>query len=489
MAVRVGYRRPPITSRRFTTLEEANVIIQSMSRDMEELRRGLGRVINKHADSMPVHPEDFLSLVSDGEWQVAVQAAFDTMKVSGGIVSLLPRSYRIATGVTLDLSGFSDDTDELGVSIIGAGSGATELLWAGGAGNCLTVQGGSTGAELHLHSLFQGFKITPTTVKTGTGLKVDMGAFAQFEDLFLFKMDRGMDLTDVLSSRFFNCRYRLNNEGLMANANVAVSSPNALDFYGCHFGSNSEFGASFINPANVSFFGGSIESNGVTGIAADRFGLKLLNAGPAGGLGLSVYGTYFERNVDKADIWLVQGANEASYMISGANFNRVSSSDFVTNNIRVDQGVLDGDGKLTLSGCAFNKYNTYVANSGRPYVKINDNGNFDFDDPGTFYEDSIERPVKPSGQLFARCRFNGTGSPPTPTREVNVASISKTAAGDYTLTFKRAGRMGTKEIAGSVNGVGFITKFAEGTGSVRVRIYSDAGALTDFTVISVFVYE
>lgn len=96
---------------------------------------------------------------------------------------------------------------------------------------------------------------------------------------------------------------------------------------------------------------------------------------------------------------------------------------------------------------------------------------------------------------FARCSFDGTLASPTPSRGYNVASVTKNATGDYTVTFTAAGEVAAKQAFVTVNGAGFGTKFSETASTVRIRTYDGSnnidamGTLKDFSSVDIAVFD
>lgn len=103
----------------------------------------------------------------------------------------------------------------------------------------------------------------------------------------------------------------------------------------------------------VIFFSGSFEGNGSG--SAGQGGLLVNGPSNEGSFGVNVVGVYFEKNWGSADIRLSNnGATRiVEHRIYGCTFNRVSNSQFVTNNVRVER-TTSGFMKAIVSENAFN---------------------------------------------------------------------------------------------------------------------------------------
>ncbi len=133
--------------------------------------------------------------------------------------------------MTLDLTGYTAEADEKGVSILGAGRGVTEVI-QGTAGAGITVLGGTSGAAAHHHVTIADFKVNGFD----NAIRVQNGAFMHFRDLFSIGGDLMVQLEDVLSCRFTNVYARFGRRGIYAKARTTFTNPNSLTFYGCHIG-------------------------------------------------------------------------------------------------------------------------------------------------------------------------------------------------------------------------------------------------------------
>jgi hypothetical protein len=434
-----------------------------------------------------VSVKDF-GAVGDGvtDDTAAIQAALNAVKVTGGCLRFPSGRYIVSSGLTLDLTGFANDADVDGVDIIGDGDSNTSIQWgSASAGTILSINGGTSGAQLHLHLRVIGLKFNGDSV--ASGLNLNIGAFAFIERCYFYTCVYGLTGTDVLSSRFVDCRFRFNTYGVQFSGASAISNPNALDFYGCHFGVNTNFGARFDQPSQVSFFGGSFEGNGGAASGSVRCGVYINSAGNEGTVGLNCYGVYFENNQTVADIWIKASATYPSlHSIQSCNFNRVGTSGYAPYNIQIDQLVTDAELTVCVSDCAFKGFGTYTPNSSTPYIKTFTSGVTTVLASNNYYDSTLEAWTSTSASR-AKCVFDGTLASPAPiASSYGVSSISKGGTGVYTLTFTKNFPTSTYPISVSVGGaigIGYVFSMTQNT--VQVRTTNLSGTATDFGQIHV----
>ncbi len=307
--------------------------------------------------------------------------------VANGAEGLLNNgNYLTTSKLIIDES--SVTTEELTrVSIRGEGDGNTAIQ-SNHAGRCIEYQGG-TGGGLGSYIKFSGFRLNGSGQVGGVGLWLDNCAWAHFEDMTISAFERGIDGTDVLSTVFDSCRIRFNFMGFRF-AYSDASRPNAITFRDCIIGANYTYGGLITGGASINIRGGSLEGNGQTeGVpTVGGYGVKLVDCGVEGATGLVASGVYCEGNADTADFWIVQTTGDVMHSISGCSFARISSSYFVTNNIRFDRS--GGNSRAWVGGCGFTTFNTYVENSGRRYLDGPATGVVD---AGNYYQSTTAAPA------------------------------------------------------------------------------------------------
>ena len=292
-----------------------------------------------------------------------IQAAINYANTIGGDVYFPPGVYRINNGLTINNSG--DASARIKASLYGDSSASVLIRGMPGTYDMLTITGG-TGAGAESHQVIRGLFFVKEDY-VGFCVGGDNLAFLSLEDVCCYNGEYAFYVTDVLSSVFYNCIFRQAKIGMRAEY-TNFTYPNALTMVGCVIGNNQDAGIWIIGGTNFNMFGGSVESNGITGVSATKFGVLLNNSGVQGSVSGNFSGVYFENNKGTADVWLANSAQPAAASISGCSFARVDSVNYVTNNIYVETSGAGVTQSVSVAGCGFKYFNTYVPNSGRKYI-------------------------------------------------------------------------------------------------------------------------
>lgn len=292
-----------------------------------------------------------------------IQAAINYANSIGGDVYFPAGIYKITNGLTINNSG--DTSDTFKASMYGDSSASARIHGAAGSYDMLTITGG-TGAGVESHQVIRGLFFVKEDY-VGSCISGDNIAFLSLEDVSCFNANYSFYATDVLSSVFYNCVFRQATIGMRAEY-TNFSYPNALTMVGCVIGNCLDAGVWITGGTTFNMFGGSVESNGIGGSSSTKFGVLLNNSGVQGSISGNFSGVYFENNVGTADIWLANSAQPAAASISGCSFARVSSTYYVTNNIYVETSGSGVTQSVSVAGCGFKYFNTYVPNSGRKYI-------------------------------------------------------------------------------------------------------------------------
>ena len=292
-----------------------------------------------------------------------IQAAINYANTIGGDVYFPPGIYRITNGLTINNSG--DASARIKASLYGDSSASVLIRGMPGTYDMLTITGG-TGAGAESHQVIRGLFFVKEDY-VGFCVGGDNLAFLSLEDVCCYNGEYAFYATDVLSSVFYNCIFRQAKIGMRAEY-TNFSYPNALTMVGCVIGNNQDAGVWIVGGTNFNMFGGSVESNGITGVSATKFGVLLNNSGVQGSVSGNFSGVYFENNKGTADVWLANSAQPAAASISGCSFARVDSVNYVTNNIYVETSGAGVTQSVSVAGCGFKYFNTYVPNSGRKYI-------------------------------------------------------------------------------------------------------------------------
>lgn len=439
---------------------------------------------------LPYIPSPLQAGVRDGSNTTSltayVQAAYSDAMQTGGEVIFDPGSYLLGTRVNVSFAGHVNDNSNNLVSTRGAGAGCTQIICGGAGDYAMFMQGGSVGYSAHNHVKVSGLHFRgasgsmgatgPGTVQPSEyGLAIDNGAFMHFEDVFFSNLDVGMQTSDVLSSRWLNVIWRNCRAGLNAVGMVDQSPPNALDFFGCHWGNCFDYGGRFIGGQGINVWGGSVEGCGLAGVVAERYGLQFDQCG----LNVKVDGTYFELNGGQADVWIKVGATPVAAKVDGL-WIRAGTTQFTTNNIRIDQPVGAGAVKLTAGG-TFYGTGGYQPSPARRYIAMNCSGAFNLLDQGAIYQSPIEVPVVGTGTVASRERldadrtYNVPAQFATPQAAIDYIIANLDLAG-HTVAIQLANGVYTQPIA--------VAGAWTGGGKVVIQGNAAAPGLTQLSVSS-----
>lgn len=408
--------------------------------------------------------------------------------------------YRLSQGFSLSNT---SDTSVLNPrpSLRGEGARATILVFDNAATTGLTISGTNansvtTYSEQSVKGimLYKGFE-TPSF--TGTGLVLVALAHVYIEDVIVYQWNIGMDLSDVQESTFTNIACLFNATGFSASRN-SLTQPNALTFVGCTFGGNGNYGVDILDPANATFIGGSIESNGGAGTASPQWGVRIVYTSTTvveSNLGASFNGVYFERNAGNGDIYLANAAVPATITVQGCNFNRGLNTNGGTPVAGTSCVYIETSGgyntKVNLLGNGFGGLprsgsGAWVPSASTPYVTVvNPTQPTLISSVGNRWTDSVETPNFFDGGMFAAMYFN----PATATvSRSNNSSLVKNATGDYTLTFPYPGN-GPYLISYAADIQGNLLIYSYTTTSLRLRFINPSGILADPSNLSVSVWN
>jgi len=347
----------------------------------------------------------------------AIQLAINYANTIGGDVYFPPGIYKITSGLTINNSG--DTADTFKASMYGDSSASVRIHGTPGAYNMLTITGGTTGGGVHSHQVIRGLFFQKEGDTNGVCISGDNLAFLSLEDVSVLGGEYAFYATDVLSSVFYNCVFRFADVGFRAEYNN-FSYPNAITLVSCIIGNNNDTGVYITGGTNFNMFGGTVESNGLTGSAALKYGVLLNNSGVQGAVSGNFSGVYFENNKGVADIWLANSAEVSAASISGCSFARISSTNFVTNNILVETSGAGITQSVSVAGCGFKGLNTYVPNAARKYIT------------------TLATSGGVSSVGWSGCAFESSTEAPTITNEIQLTGAGYVFPGWNNVTFQNS---------------------------------------------------
>lgn len=421
-----------------------------------------------------------------GDGVTNCDAAFDAAAVvamaTGRPFYMPAGSYLKTTTTTFSVASKTTDESEISYSIIGDGSGVTEILWNGASGFAPFLLQGGTGAGVHHDATIKGFKVNSVVGLVGVGISLDNVAKAHFEDIFTLEMNYGVYASDTLSCSFKACSFIFGNVGIEATR-TNFSHPNAISFYSCIFGNNRQWAMQIYGGSNINMFGGSIEGNGIAG-TGDRGGVILLgNPTQEGGCAFAAYGTYWEAQDGLADLFVDPGAEMFTIKIDGCGFNRTSSTVFTTNHIFISQAVGEGTVNLVVDGTAFKSFGTYSPSSSRKVIAATSLASVNIQAPLTrnIFENTVEMPDVLDTEPMASVVFNGTTGAVFRANPTGL-TVTRLSAGEYRFNLPITTNTTSKFVQLlSDTSVVDIIKWAETANTVTIRCYNSAGTQTDLS--------
>lgn len=423
----------------------------------------------------------------------AIQAAINAANATGDTVFFPPGIYIVSGTLTID-NGTDTAAFAPKASLLGSGASNAIIWGATGNYNLLTITGGVSGAGMHSHQYVKNLSLFKDG---GTGACLNMTNVAYFdaEGLHIRGGEIGISASDFLSATFRACQVLWCSTGGVrmersSTADGFQSGPNAVMFDSCVLGNNGTYGGWFLDGGNINFIGGSVEGNGVS--VSNGFGLQFTNMGLESGAAANISGTYFEHNKGVADLWINATSRSSASCVTGATFNRISSSQFVTNNILVESANSGTMLTLAVNGCGFKKFGSYTASSSRRTIAQSASSNAinRIGWSGCYFSDeATDGPLLRNftSDLHAFGVLTTVGSLAAASRSMNISGVQKLGTGIWRVDYAQRSE--------STNPCVAVTPFAEGFAWVQsadatfaeVRFKNTAGTLTD-TVLNFSVH-
>jgi len=360
----------------------------------------------------------------------ATQAALDFIFARGGTLHFTAGTYRVYQKIFLDLRGVTGEpnTNTRRVNIKGDGKGNTIIKASTDAMNTFHIQGDNpltSASHAHITISDLGFAGGTPTPRTATGLFLQDVAFLTVAECTFTNLHVGLLNQGCLSSNFTGLTFTSNNKGTQTQK--GDSAPNANLYLGCEWRQNLTMAFDgYDNTSGVSFIKCQIEGNGTQGNNSTG-GVLLRMDGSTGEAGPTFMQCYIETNRGGFDVSLSNaGAGRVAATFIGNNFNRISTTSFVTNNIRT-AGAID----LNLMGNTFSRLGTYVADAGRKYLNLS--AQTKLRDVGNRWKDAVEAPIIGQGLPYQGFVRGSLGASVTGTLP-NGWSVSQVATGVFQIT-------------------------------------------------------
>lgn len=353
----------------------------------------------------------------------SIQAALTFATTYGGTVFFPAGTYVCNTPLVVD-TGTSWSHHGPRANLKGAGSANTRLLCTAASVQFLTIGGFGAQYYINIEGLyFQGPGYVDETghpavdgYGTGTAIRVQASSWSRFSDVVVRGWGTAYNITDTFSMLFDGCYVQSNLQGLTLGTTI-YAHPNAITFVSCGISDNKNYGVYADLATTLNMTGGSVENNGIGGSGVFVGGV-FVSGGTDGAAQVNMSGVYFEGNAGTADVYINNATNPGASSFSGCTFNRIYNTDYVTNNILIGSGV-GMINKVSVQGCGFQGFNTYVANAARKYINTTGAGS-QASWSGCFFGSALETPTidnmltgAPTKDLM-RVTFAGGTGPYTP---------------------------------------------------------------------------
>ena len=421
---------------------------------------------------------------------VTIQNAVNYFTTIGGNIGLSGKML-ITAPIVIDCSADTMVWLHQGTSVnfLGAGSGNTIIIHSGCfAGPALDFRGHLSGGSPSGKQSWRGFAINSAIfgVANTTGIKTADLALSSFFDLMINGFAVAISTTDLLSCSFYSCLFGYNTRGVTAEF-LNLSRPNAISFFGCGFGSCSDYAISMVGGTSLTIVGGSFENCGNT--TSNLGAIYLNDPGVEGGAALSCFGVYFEGTAGLGDIVIAKSsADPVTVVADGCDFHRIGAT-AATYCIFCVQS-LATTGKVTLSVRSSFRHFSYTPDISKPAIRF-------VGDPACEYE------VNTSGSYFGSALYAWPETTPTPHAMVNflgasgtvlnwrgVKSVVRDGVGRYTINLRNAMRGGSPVVNATCSTTGWAVYVGGTTTSVSLQFWSNAtSALADPGTMSVVIYD
>ena len=323
-----------------------------------------------------------------------------------------------------------------------------------GSNPLITFDGGET--DPHLRLSISGLNIQrKLNDRLGWGMLFKNISITEIRSLTCNWFNTGVIFHDCIQILMDHVQIGANQLGMSASR-VNWTNPNVFDLRHVMFSANNVGAVELVDAANVKFDTCTFEGNGTT----KGTGQTISYSGGAseGGVGITVKNCYFENNAVESDIKIGGSTTQVtSFIIEGNSFQRTSPVRNCTRHITLTQLNPAGLHKVFIRGNTFKFLGGYTHQSGdssvtvqSAYVKIREEGNNYVFDQLPEYAATVARGF--DNNIIATGVVSATG--PSLSYGHNVASVVRTATGEYTITFKEASVSGN--LVATANAVGII---------------------------------
>lgn len=429
----------------------------------------------------------------------AIQAALDACSnklhgvVTGRRLNITGGKYRVTKNLEYTWRATSPDENDGSVnrvSIRGDGDCNTFILddrTSPGSNPLFTFDGGTTDPHLRLSISDVQIK-RKNSDKLGWGILFKNISIMDLRNLTCNWFTVGIVFRDCIQVVMDNMQIGANEVGMSASR-TNWTNPNVFDLRHVMFSANAVGALTINDGANISLDTCTFEGNGTT--KGTGHTIQYDGGTNEGGIGLTVKNCYFENNAVLSDLTIGGSTSEkVSFIIEGNSFQRTSPTRNCTRHITLSQLNPAGLHKVFIRGNTFKFLGGYTHQAGdasitvqSAYTKVRDEGNIYESAQIPEYGATVVNGF--DNGIVATASISATG--PAVKYGHNIASVTRSATGDYLITFKEASVSGNLvAVANPVGVIALAQVYAVSPTTVRVLTTNTTGTeldTIDFNVI------
>lgn len=425
--------------------------------------------------------------------QMAINACFNA-----GVTLFVPAGdYYCPSGIAVNYT-----TLLYGKPVI-VGEGASNTRFSTNTNTTLLNISGDWGSSEQQRNQFSGFSLSYSgfslsysgSNSIGVGMALTELSYTGLSDIAINGFYKGLLATDVITLTFHKCMFVGNTVGV-EGVRTTFSNANAWAFYACTINGNSLRGIQVNKAATLSLDSCTLEGNGTMSVT-ETYAVYMNGNPNEGASGLTARNCYFEGNKGEADVCIdANDGDGALHSFYGCTFNRISSVNFVTNNIKLVKSNTGFLG-LTVNGCGFRHFNTYSPASNRrciAFVGAIANDDYQVSLTENYFASTVDAPtiggVASSQKAYTSAWARVVGATGAVAKSHNISSVSRLSTGRYTLTFSQSFKSAGHSVAVlPIGTLGFGALVAETASTITIETYNGASALTDWPAVSVIVHS
>src|SRR5574337_399643 len=369
---------------------------------------------------------------------------------------------------------------------------ANSILTYSGTGYAINLTGSdNTGTSQALHSLdnYRNFTLQDSAPTTNNGMSLTNKAWWKIEDVTFNLFNYGLNIDSCYAATVASCNFVSCNYGVQLTT-TALGPPNLIRFDNCVFQTCYLLGVTGASVGTGIIFNScNFESCGQQG-QPNQGAVLLSMSDTYGNVGPVIFDNcYFEGDAGVADIIINNASttHELTVVIKNCLFQRISNTNYVTNNINVTTN--GGPVNVILQGNSFYSAGTYVPSASRLFWAGGANVIF-LDNGGNVYSETTSLPAQTEGHTVGATAFAMVQYYPSTATSVVLSNctMTKNSTGNYTVTFLKKPPTGnyvasvtTDRGSSATTGIKYV---AQSQSSFNFTITNASGVLFDPDAVS-----